>query len=787
MEQGRLISCNYPFLKLHGREKEVKEVDAVYEAARIPDQAVQSLFVGGLSGTGKSALSQRPFLEKRCLYGSGKFEQRQHAIPYAALVQCISDICDQAHLQGTAKYKALIVEQLQADELHALVEVFPEIGTLAHAQPTDIAENSAVHMKRRRSKEGLEKLKYSLRLFLKTVSLAECPVVMCLDDLQWIDPSTLVIIQSILSDHELSNIIFVGSYRENEVSDELLKWMGGIKKAKRITIGDLTVDVVQDLLMDILRVDYVFDLAEFVMKQTHGNVFHVLQLIDYMQSEGLLEYSTSRFCWTWDMNRLRDETSLSDNVVAIVSSRLNRLPPDVLACLKLCSCLSFRFDPGVLHIIVKNEIKDKLEIEILDVNACLEIAIEEGVLQRLDDDHIKFSHDRIWQASLRLLPSDEERERIHLIMGKALWKEYGLESLDVQKDIDSRKLIVCVDQLNLGYRLIQEGTPFRFELARLNCEASKRVASLSAFVLSLHYLKRGVDLLDAKGRCWTDHFDMSLEMYTSMSEMCFCAGRIEDCQEAANAVLSHTNSIDESLRVHMVLIQSLSAQAKYDEFVNMSLEVLGKLGEHIPPKPNTSIANKTFGLTKNLLLSKTDEEMLSLPKMQNEHKAAAIQVMCDMMFPVDQMGRWNLITFLICRMLLLTFAHGLAPYSALAFALASQLCVASQNDVDSGCRFAKLSVDMLEKVDGSCAAKVFMHSGFALHWREPLSIIVEYWIDAYERGMRSGDLNAAVQVRDSSMSLILRYSNARLNCLYVFFLSEYHGIWCRILLFRAAS
>jgi hypothetical protein len=42
-----------------------------------------------------------------------------------------------------------------------------------------------------------------------------------------------------------------------------------------------------------------------------------------------------------------------------------------------------------------------------------------------------------------------------------------------------------------------------------------------------------------------------------------------------------------------------------------------------------------------------------------------------------------------------------------------------------------------------------MHSGFALHWREPLSIIVDYWIDAHERGMRSGDLNAAVQVRDS--------------------------------------
>ncbi len=483
------------------------------------------------------------------------------------------------------------------------------------------------------------------------------------------------------------------------------------------------------------------------MKQTNGNVFHVLQLIDYMQSEGLLEYSTKKFCWTWDINRLEEETSLSDNVVDIVSSRLNRLPPDVLACLKLCSCLSFRFDPAILHA-VKDEVQDNLEMEITDVNVCLEKAIEEGVIQRLGNDRIKFTHDRLWQASLRLISSDEERERIHLIMGKALWKDYGLGCAQVQKVIDSKKLIVCVDQLNLGCRLIEDGNPFRLELARLNCEASKRVASLSAFVPSLEYLKRGIDLLDPKCR-WTDHYNLSLEMFTAMSEMCFCAGRIEDCQKAVDQVLAHAKSIDESLRAHMVLIQSLSAQAKYDEFVNMSLELLDKLGEHIPPKPNTFITKRVFGRTQNLLQSKTDQEILSLPKMQNQHKAAAIQVMCDMMFPVDQIGRWNLITFLICRMLRITFEHGLAPYSALAFALASQLFVASQNDIDSGCRFAKLSVDMLKKVDDSCAARVFMHSGFALHWREPLSIIVDYWIDAHERGMRSGDLNAAVQVRDS--------------------------------------
>jgi len=199
--------------------------------------------------------------------------------------------------------------------------------------------------------------------------------------------------------------------------------------------------------------------------------------------------------------------------------------------------------------------------------------------------------------------------------------------------------------------------------------------------------------------------------------------------------LAHAKSIDDSLRGYLVLIQSLSTQAKYQEQVDTSLEVLEKLDERVPPKPRAFHNRRFFERTKRLLQDKSDEEILALPKMQNEHKAAAIQVMSDMMMTLDQLGRFDLITFLICRMIWLTFEFGLAPYSALAFALASQLFVASQSDVTTGCRFAKLSVALLEILDaGRTRARVFLHSGFALHWREPLSIIVDCWIDAHKQG-----------------------------------------------------
>jgi len=115
-------------------------------------------------------------------------------------------------------------------------------------------------------------------------------------------------------------------------------------------------------------------------------------------------------------------------------------------------------------------------------------------------------------------------------MGKILWAEYGLDDASVLKNLDSRMLFICVDQLNSGRRLIQDAA-FRVHLARLNCEASKRAASLSAFVPSLEYLQNGIALLDPECQ-WKDHFYLTLELYTSVSEMCFCAGRIEECQDA---------------------------------------------------------------------------------------------------------------------------------------------------------------------------------------------------------------------------------------------------------------
>ena len=67
---------------------------------------------------------------------------------------------------------------------------------------------------------GLEVLKYVLRNFLRLISTnQERPVVLWLDDLQWIDLSTLHVVKNLVTDPELSNFIFIGSYRTEANTD----------------------------------------------------------------------------------------------------------------------------------------------------------------------------------------------------------------------------------------------------------------------------------------------------------------------------------------------------------------------------------------------------------------------------------------------------------------------------------------------------------------------------------------------------------------------------------------
>ena len=739
--------------KLYGRDTELKGLRDALWRAKESGHPAELVFVSGHSGTGKSTLIEHAFQGEACIFGAGKFDQRRDPKPFAELFRCLSDMC-----QGLTKskekeeYAERLQKQFHQDEIFSLDNLIPGFADAAGVNgllKKDVGSSRSLKSTggRQSTKDGLEQLKYTLRLFLRVISSPTRPVVMYLDDLHWIDPSTMIVLKSLMSDPELQNIVFIGSYRDNEITDDhmLRQWIQSSSRSDyspiQITIGNLQVKHVTNLLAESLNVDDVAELADLIYNRTNGNAFHMLQLLDYMQDEELLEFSYVQFCWIWDIVKIRDQTVLSDNLVDIVGVKLNRLSSEVQACVSLCSYLGFRIDEEILYS-VKNVIFS--DHQVLDLAGALETAMAEGLLERLREKRLKFVHDKIHQAALMLIPNEKDQQRLYYSIGQSLYQTYELGVKDQLDDARDHVVFLCAHLLNLGSNELSKTDGFRTKLSELNYRAGERAAVLSAFLPALDYLQAGIDLLDSE-RCWLDHYDLTLELYTSLAEMCYCTGQIERHKLAVDLVLQNAKSVDDRIRAYLVSLQNYSGQDQYQELVDTAVKFLDELGEGIPANPSRLQVLRTYLRTKRKLAAMSDEDILALPLMTDKRKAVAVHVLCEMLITADNEKPILLLAMATLRSIELTLEYGLAPYSALAFTMIGVMFASSSHSgIKLGCRLSMLATSILQALgDNETAGRVMVYQIALRHWTEPLGGCTDKCIQGHQLGMRNGGLKSA--------------------------------------------
>ena len=782
----------------------------------------QIVLLSGGSGTGKTALiSEIYHNSNKCLYGVGEFEQETQShskTPYTALMHCLSHVCREMihHDYNTiindpnnkmnATYASRIRDQIKEEEIARLATFVPELTQLLSLDGcggevgvsdavngdcdsgNGVSTTASIRNSTRRTPQHIDvvvaansnPLKYAIRCFLRAISDPARPLVLCMDNLQWIDQGTLDILQSIMSDKRLYNMILTGTYRDNEVDREHrligfiqsfdvinIDAVGDALSAKKsssidmklqvvsiltVGVGDLGVDVVESLLSDMLYADGddLKMLAEVIHTRTNGNIFHVLKLVDYLQDHELLQYSITQSRWSWDIGQIIDQTSLSDNVVAIMGFKLRNLPKQVQSCMRLCSCLGSRFDENVI-IEIQDVLSGHASEEAGDVQLSLSIASDAGLIEQLwGNDHrsFKFAHDKIFEAALRLFSDENERRKTHFAIGQILWENHFGRHLDnpVGADeiafLEDRYLFLCADQLNRGRKCIDD-TSFLKKLAELNWLAAQRAAAKSAFFPAVKLLEVGVGLLDP-ARCWEDSYDLALKLYTSLAEMSSKAGKTEKQIQASETVLKNSKTIEDSIQVRLVDLEHRFTQQTHEEHVAASLSVLTLLGEKIPENPANLYKQWTFRQTKLKVLALTDEDVRALPVMNNKKIEAAVQILASLAQPAYNIGNHNLSTVCVCRAVQLTVKHGIAPHSPFAMSWLSTMAISEQDDVDAAYRFCKMLTPMheiltsLEPNGRDTAISVSV-----VQWREPLSHVLEMSIKGHRDGMRSGDMFSA--------------------------------------------
>ncbi len=232
----------------------------------------------------------------------------------------------------------------------------------------------------------------------------EKPVVVLLDDGQWIDQESRRILQ-LLSDAEIAPFIVVSPCRYNSDGS-----MVEFKLAKHERI-DIELDIMRDdenveLVSNLLSVERVpFRTLKLVREKSMGNPLFIEQITTYLRENGIVDVH----------GKIVSEIGYFStfNIIDIVSSRLDRLTQNVRECVNNASVLGMEFNIQVLSNMLRAEPHEELQ---------------EGVRNRIwrDLDEIRyiFSHilirDIIYQ---RMITS--KLHKLHRIAAEAMERVFA--------------------------------------------------------------------------------------------------------------------------------------------------------------------------------------------------------------------------------------------------------------------------------------------------------------------------------------------------------------------------
>lgn len=348
--------------KLYGREQEVETLLAAFERVSRKDSPLaaksEMMLIAGYSGVGKSALVQeiyKSITKARGYFISGKVDQFQRSIPYSAFVNAFKSLVRQLLTETQAQLNLWREKLLSAfgSNGQVIIDVIPEVELIVGKQPA-VPELG--------STESQNRFNSVFQNFIRVFCAQEHPLVIFLDELQWADTATLKLIQLLMTDSQY--LLLIGAYCDREVNPthplmtlEALQNKG--VTVNQFTLSPLAIAQVSQLIADTLQSDIetVKSLAELVVKKTGGNPFFVNEFLKTLHAESLITFTPPSVVsgkggfWQWDIAQI-EAMDITDNVVELMISKLQKLPPVTQQILQLAACVG-AFDLNTLSIICK--------------------------------------------------------------------------------------------------------------------------------------------------------------------------------------------------------------------------------------------------------------------------------------------------------------------------------------------------------------------------------------------------------------------------------------------------
>ena len=715
--------------KLYGRDFERAALQAAFN--RTKNGATELVLISGPPGIGKSFLAQslQSLARSSGAFVSGKSDQYKQNEPYSVITQALGILVEQLLCNSpdrVREWRERVIEAI-GPNANLIVDVIPALEHLISRR--ELTSELPTAEKRHR-------FNHAFRQFVKVFASRDHPLCMFLDDLQWADPASLALIQSLLTDREVSYLLVVGAFRASEDagSDAVARHVDEVAKSRvpitRITPSQLDVAQIRELLRDTLDCceQEAAPLAALVKTKTDGNPFFVGQFLSFLNHQKLVVFDFAQGRWVWDLRRISEE-GITDNVLELMNRKLANVPALVQSAMRVASCIGNQFSASTLSLVMQEPLLSVLEV--------LRIAEREGLIIQVGESEgkgeFKFLHDRLQQAAHALIP-ETSRAVLRLQIGRRL-----LGTLP-KAERDAASFII-LDNLNSAMQLITDSSETE-SLAQLNAYAGRRAREIAAFDAALGYFSNGIKLIQPDG--WKRHYELTLNLHLGCFECAYILGHVEEANVLFVSILENSAAAIDKAKAYYLKILLSTGMDRSEEAVTIGREALRLFDEYLPETPTKLQLFRELAAVILHLRRRRASELIDLPKMTDSSKEAIVTLLMSIC-PAAYFRNPDLMVFAALRIMSISLRYGNSRASSFGYVLYGLARGALFGDYKGGHEFGRLAVELAKSnADPNQQCKIItIFSGWLNFWREPVDESVTLLRLSLKLALEAGDIQYA--------------------------------------------
>jgi len=524
--------------------------------------------VSGEAGIGKSRLVSEAALQAHAdgatvLWGRC-FEES--IAPHGAFVDALRRLIAWVESNGTA----LPGVSAAARQLVSLSAVFGPAGR-------DLDGHDDEPLVEQGSRDGGGRLRLFDAVEALLHELAQVtPVVLVLDDLQWADEATLLLLSHLVRSAQSDRLLVLGTVRDGDAdrARSLRATLADLRRehrVRRVRLSGLAESAAGELIQELAGRELPPEVARRVRDQTEGNPFFIEEVMAHLEETRAFEALDAPAAAPLDL----ETVELPEGVAEVVGRRLARLGEETGAILGVAAVVGREFD---LHVVeaVSNHDLDRV------VDA-LDDAIKAGLLAE-DAELIgryRFTHTLVRRTLMEDL-SATRRAHLHHRISQVMEGTIPDGDIDPKDDADRQRLLQLAHH---SLAAVPLGDPWR--AAHHARRAGEQALSELAYEQAVALFDRAMSTLDGLVPPDREALSLRARIRLGSGEARVLAGDFNGARDVFRQAIDDADELDDGevrARATLGFGRALGSGVGF-EFGVPSVELVDLLGDALEGLP----------------------------------------------------------------------------------------------------------------------------------------------------------------------------------------------------------